>query len=478
MPRVTDRHDTMRLAFATPDRDARIPVHDPWTGGLVGSVPKATAQEVSQALDVAAAYRPTLSRNDRAEILKRTAALIEQRREVISDLITSESGLCKKDTLYETNRARDVFALAGTLCLADDGQIFAGDVTPEGKARRILTHRAPLSAISAITPFNHPLNQVAHKVAPSIATNNCMVLKPSEKTPLTALLLADLLREAGLPPEMVQIVTGDPAEVGEVLISHPKAELITFTGGVAIGKAIAARAGYRRLVLELGGNDPLIVLADADLDRAADLAVQGATRNSGQRCTAVKRILVEASVAEAFVPKVVDRALAIRVGDPMDPQTDMGTVIDEAAARAFEDKVAQAVAAGAQALHAPPRQGALFPPTVLDHVPETCPLVAEETFGPVVPILRCHDLDDIIRVANATPYGLSSGVCTDRWDAIRHLANALNVGALNVWEVPGYRTEMSPFGGIKDSGLGYKEGVAEAMKAFTTLKTLSLPWPV
>jgi putative phosphonoacetaldehyde dehydrogenase len=466
----------MRIAGERVDAARRIEVFNPWNDTLVGTVPAGSAEDVRRAFDSAAGYTPTLTRYDRARILETTATLLNERRDAISDLITAESGLCKKDTLYEVGRACDVFALAGKLCLIDDGDIYSCDISPQGKARKIFTTREPLTAISAITPFNHPLNQVAHKIAPAVATNNCMVLKPTEKTPLTALLLADVLVEAGLPGPMLSIVTGWPADIADEMLTNPHAELITFTGGVAVGKHIARTAGYRRTVLELGGNDPLIVMDDADLERASDLALAGATKNSGQRCTAVKRILVIDSVADAFVALLTEKAKRLRYGDPMDPATDMGTVIDEAAARLFEARVNDAVAQGARLLYGNERRGALYAPTVLDHVPFDCELVREETFGPVVPVIRCRDIDDVIRVSNSTAYGLSSGVCTDRWPDIQRFIRELRVGTVNVWEVPGYRIEMSPFGGIKDSGLGYKEGVLEAMKSFTTVKTFSLPW--
>ena len=205
------------------------------------------------------------------------------------------------------------------LCLQDDGQIFSCDLTPHGQKRRIYTQRDPLRCITAITPFNHPLNQVAHKVAPSIATNNKMICKPSEKTPLTALLLADVLYEAGLPPEMFSVVTGDPREIADEMLTNPNVELITFTGGVSVGKYIAKTMGYRRAVLELGGNDPIIVMEDADIDRAATLAAGGSYKNSGQRCTAVKRMIVHEKVADEFVEKLVAKTKAWKFGDPMDP---------------------------------------------------------------------------------------------------------------------------------------------------------------
>jgi putative phosphonoacetaldehyde dehydrogenase len=303
-----------------------------------------------------------------------------------------------------------------------------------------------------------------------------MVLKPSEKVPLSALLFADLLYEAGLPPEMLSVVTGDPREIADELITNPHADLVTFTGGVAIGKYIAAKAGYRRIVLELGGNDPLIVMDDADLDEASTLAVQGSYKNSGQRCTAVKRMLVHEAVAARFTELVVEKTKAWRYGDPADASVERGTVIDEAAARLCEARVDEAVAQGARLLVGNRREGALYSPTVLDRVRPEMTVVREETFGPVSPIITFKDIDEAIRISNGTAFGLSSAVCTNRLDHIARFVAELHVGTVNVREVPGYRLELTPFGGIKDSGLGYKEGEQEAMKSFTNVKTYSLPW--
>ena len=469
--------EKMRIAGTQVGNDRSIDVRNPYTGTLVGTVPKATVDDVRRAFGIAKGFRSPLTRHDRYRILYRTAEIIRSRTDEISDLITAECGICKKDSLYEVGRACDVFVFAGNAALADDGQIFSCDLTPHGKKRKVYTLREPLlGAISAITPFNHPLNQVAHKVAPSIATNNRMVLKPTEKTPLTALLLADILYEAGLPPEMFSVVTGDPKEIADEMLTNPDVDLITFTGGVAIGKYIAAKAVYKRQVLELGGNDPLIVMEDADIEEAATLAAIGSYKNSGQRCTAIKRMLVHEAVADDFVGRLLAKTKAWRYGDPMDPAVDMGTVIDEAAAQSFEAKVNDAVARGARLLHGNVRRGALYSPTLIDRVTPDMPVVKYETFGPVSPVLRFKDIDEAIRIANGTDYGLSSAVCTNRLDYITRFVTELNVGTVNVREVPGYRLELTPFGGIKDSGLGHKEGVQEAMKSFTNTKTYSLPW--
>ena len=473
--------ESMRIGGKKVDAEGVVPVHYPYTNEVIGTVPAGTAEHAAKAFEIARNYKPKLTRYERQQILFRTAELIKSRKDQLSDLITLELGLSKKDSLYEVGRAYDVYSLAGQLCILDDGQIFSCDLTPQGKPRKIFTKREPVGVISAITPFNHPLNMVSHKVAPAIATNNCVVAKPTELTPLTCIALADILYEAGLPPQMFQVVTGWPDEIGDEMVTNDNIDIITFTGGVRVGKIIAAKAGYKRAALELGGNDPLIILddlSDADLDKAAELAVAGATRNSGQRCTAVKRILVQERVADRFVEKVLAKAKAIKFGDPMDPSTDLGTVVHELAAKTFEDRVHKAAEQGAKILYNPGRQGALLPPITVDFVPHQSELVFEETFGPIVPIVRVpNDDDEVIRISNSTPFGLSSGVCTNNLSRITKFIEGLNVGTVNIWEVPGYRIEMSPFGGIKDSGNGVKEGVMEAMKFFTNVKTWSLPWP-
>ena len=473
-------NEAMRIAGEKVTSDKTINVEYPFTGEVIGTVPAGTAEHARKALDIAANYQPKLTRYERQKILQTAAEVLVKRKEEISDIITLELGISKQDSLYEVGRAFDVFSLTAQLCILDDGEIFSCDLTPHGKARKIFTIREPLTAISAITPFNHPLNMVAHKIAPSIATNNCTVCKQTELTPLTAMVLADVLYEAGLPPEMFSVVTGWPQDIGSEMIKNPNIDLITFTGSVGVGKLIAEQAGYKRTVLELGGNDPLIVLNDLDgedLKKAVELAVTGATKNSGQRCTAVKRILVQESIADQFVEMALERAKKIKFGDPMNMETDLGTVVNAQAAELFDKRVSMAEEDGAKILYHPGRKGALLPPIVVDHVDPKSELVLEETFGPVIPIIRVPNDDEaVMKISNSTAFGLSSGVCTNNFMRAKKYIQGLNVGTVNIWEVPGYRIEMSPFGGIKDSGLGYKEGVIEAMKSFTNVKTFSLPW--
>jgi aldehyde dehydrogenase (NAD+) len=261
------------------------------------------------------------------------------------------------------------------------------------------------------------------------------------------------------------------------MLAHPAVEVVSFTGGVDTGRLIADRLGYRRAVLELGGNDPLLVLRDADLDAAAALAVSGATKNSGQRCTAVKRIIADELIADELIDGIEAAAAMLTVGDPLDEETDIGTLIDEPAAALVERRTLDAVEDGARLRRGGARSGALLVPPVLDRVPPTAELVREETFGPAVPVIRVAGLDEAIAIANATAYGLSAGVVSNDLAAVTRCVRELRCGTVNVNEVPGYRTELTPFGGVKASGLGVKEGVIEAIRGMTHVKLFTLPWP-
>jgi aldehyde dehydrogenase (NAD+) len=453
-----------------------ITVRSPHDGAEAGRVALASRQDVEAAVAAARAFHDTPNRYERSKILDSTRVALEARREEFARLITSESGLALRETRYEVGRTLEVLRCAAMEALRDDGQIFSTDISPLGKARKIFTTREPLRCAAAITPFNHPLNQVAHKVAPAVAAGTPLVLKPSEKTPLTAFKFAEVLYAAGLPGPMLSVLVGPTSEVAEPLVCHPDVDLVAFTGSVSVGKKIASLAGYKKLVLELGGNDPLIILNDADLDLAVTLAAEGSYRNSGQRCTAVKRILIEEGIAAEFTRRLVEKTKEYICGDPTDENTKVGTVIDEASAVHLETVLREAVAGGAKVLIGGGRRGAFVEPTVVADVPRACRMVVCESFGPFAPILKVRDLDDALEVANSTAYGLSSGVITTNLTSAIKAIKALRCGTVNINEIPGFRTENSPFGGVKDSGLGVKEGVIEAIKACSYVKTFSLPW--
>jgi putative phosphonoacetaldehyde dehydrogenase len=453
-----------------------IDVENPYDGTLAGRVSACSHEHTQEAIQRALSLKKRLTRHERFTILDQTRRDLESQKEDFSKLITSEAGLCRRETLYEVGRACDVLQFSAMEALKDDGQIFSCDVSPQGKARKIFTLREPLNLAVAITPFNHPLNQVAHKLGPAIAAGTPLILKPSEKTPLTAIRFAELLYKNGLPGEMLSVLLGPTSQVAQALVQDERVELVSFTGSVAVGKSIARTAGYKKLVLELGGNDPLIILEDADLEHAVRLACEGSFRNSGQRCTAVKRILVQASILETFTEAFVKKAASYTCGDPASEDTMVGTVIDVPSAKALERVVVQAVSRGARILRGGKRNGALMEPTIIADVPRDAEMITSESFGPLAPILPVRDIEDAIDVANATPYGLSSGVVTRNMEHALRFVKELKCGTVNVNEVPGYRVECSPFGGIKDSGLGIKEGVIEAIKCMSTVKTFSLPW--
>ena len=453
-----------------------LQVKNPYDNSIAGTVTLANRTHAQQAIEIAIAGGKKLSRYDRYTILEKTRQLLIERKEEFAKVISAESGLAIREAIYETGRAHDVLLFAAIESLKDDGQIFSCDISPQGKQRKIFTTREPLSLAVCITPFNHPLNQVVHKVVPAIATGTPVILKPSEKTPLTAIKFAELLYEAGLPHYLLSVLLGPTEEVAEFLIKDPRVEVVSFTGSVGVGKKIAATAGYKKVVLELGGNDPIIIMEDADMDLAVHLAAEGSYRNSGQRCTAVKRILVHEKIADAFIEKFVTKSKEYICGDPSDPKTVVGTVIDEASAIYLENVLTKAVQQGAKILLGGKRNGALLEPTVITNVPRNADMVVHESFGPLAPILTFKNIDDAIALSNSTAYGLSSGVVTNNMSYAFRFIKELKVGTVNINEVPGYRIESSPFGGIKDSGLGVKEGVIEAMKYYTYVKTFSLPW--
>ncbi len=456
--------------------DNLLKVRSPYDGRLVGTVQLVSADDTEKAIQKGLAGGKALTRFERYTILDKTRHLLMERKEEFAQIISAESGLAIREARYETGRAHDVLMFSAIECLKDDGEVFSCDISPSGKARKIFTLREPIGLAVAITPFNHPLNQVAHKIAPAIAAGAPVILKPSEKTPLTAIKLVELLYEAGLPPYMLSVVLGSTADVAERLVKDDRIDLVSFTGSVAVGKMIAQTAGYKKVILELGGNDPLIVLEDADMDLAVFLAAEGAFRNSGQRCTAVKRILVQNSIIEEFTKRFIEKAKEYTCGDPADADTKVGTVIDEQSAMYLEDVVKKSVIQGAKVVLGGKRHGALMEPTVIVNVPRDAQMVMQESFGPLAPILGFSDIADAISLSNSTSFGLSAGIVTKNMELAIRFIKELKVGTVNINEVPGYRIEKSPFGGIKDSGLGIKEGVIEAIKCFTYVKTFSMPW--
>lgn len=454
-----------------------LAIRSPWNGEPAGEVALAGPEELERAIAAAlkGGKRPT--RWERAKILEKAADLLDARVEEHAQLILRETGLSLHDTRAEAARAGGILRVAAMEALRDEGVVTPGDVTAAGFARKMFTIREPAKLVAAITPFNHPLTQCAHKVAPAIAAGAPVILKPSDKTPLIAMKFAAILYEAGLPGWMLSCFTGPLETVVEPLIRDPRVEALTFTGSAAVGKKLPARAGYKRLALELGGNSEMIVLEDADLDLAARLGCAGSYSNSGQRCTAVKRFLVHRSVAEEFTERLTRRTLEEwKAGDPADLTFRVGAVITEAAAKGLEEFIRDAVDRGAELRCGGTRAGALLEPTVLANVPRDARLMREEAFGPLSPVVVIDDLDDALNLVNASPYGLSTAVMTNSLRAAQRVVAEADTGMVHVNEVPAWRLEHTPFGGVKDSGLGIKEGVREAMAFMSRVKSFSLPW--
>jgi acyl-CoA reductase-like NAD-dependent aldehyde dehydrogenase len=447
------------------------PVLDRWTASPLGSVAVDTAADVDLAVTSVASRRRVLPVAERAQVLARCAALLAGRAEEFAARSTAESGVCVKETTREVARACANLRVAAAEAERQRGEAFG----VPGQSRLAITVPEPVGVVAAITPFNRPLNQVVVKLAPAIAAGCAVVLKPSEKAPLTGLAFAELALEAGFPSEMLAVVTGEPEVVGPALAGHPLVDMVTFTGSVAAGRAVASAAAGRKLLLELGGNDPLIVLEDADLDLAARLAADGAFATAGQSCRGVKRVIVAAAVADAFAPRLVAAAQAKTFGDPRDPGTDIGPLVDDQAVSTVLGRVRAAVSSGASLLLGGERTGNVVQPTVLDEVPADATLVTEETFGPVAPVIRVRDADEAVTVANSTAYGLQSGVVTSDARAFWRVASRLRVGAVNLGEGPGFDSPYIPFGGVKASGYG-REGMRYAIAEMSAIKTITVPY--
>jgi aldehyde dehydrogenase (NAD+) len=451
-------------------------VRSPFDGALAGRLAQATPEQVTEALDGACAAT-ALPEEERAAVLDAAARHYEEHTEEAATLIAAEAGICLKHARHEVRRAVATLRASATgarrLAATDWSAPYAQPGETPAAELRVVPE--PVALAIAITPFNHPLNQVVHKVAPAIAAGAPVVLKPSEKAPLSALRLAEVLTEAGLPPGRLNVVTGAARPLVETLVTDPRVELVSFTGSVAVGRSVArtmAAGGNElvRFVPELGGNAALAVLADCDLERAARIAL-AAFDNAGQRCTAVDRILVDEPIADRFVARLTELVEGLRHGDPLDPETDVGPVIDEHAARRIERAIRDAVRDGARLCAGGERSGALVAPTVLDRVTPQMEIASRETFGPVAPVIRVRGVEDCVRIVRADRRRLAGAIATASEETALAYAKAIRVGQLSWNGPPGYRTETAPFGGFGDSGNGEREGVVHAIGSMLALRT-------
>ncbi len=448
-----------------------LEVHNPFNNELLEILPGDNRLSVLEAISRAEQYDYHLTGWQRYEILNQLCFLIEAHRKELKKIISLESGKTLSDADLEVTRAYQAFLLSAEEAKRINGELVPLDAVVGIEKGLAMVTREPIGIVAAITPFNFPLNLVAHKVGPALAANNPVIVKPSESTPITAIRLMELLHEAGLPEEMMQVVIGEPEWIVDIFCTDHRIRKISFTGSTDTGKKICHKAGLKAVSMELGGNDPMVILSDADIDAAIPIAVDGAYGNNGQRCTSIKRFVIEECIADRFIDRFVDVTRKLRVGDQLDPTVNIGPLINETAAKTVRNRIEATVKDGADLLCGGRRQGALLWPTVLDSVRNNSPLVARETFGPVAPFIRVKDFDQAIDVVNDTSYGLQSGVFTNDLCKAKSAASRIRAGGVMINRAPGFRAEHLPFGGIKNSGVG-REGIKYAVDAMTYTKTI------
>jgi glyceraldehyde-3-phosphate dehydrogenase (NADP+) len=456
-------------------RSARVlDVTTPFDGSIVGRTWLAGSDEFEQAVDAAVTAAPAmrgLPAYERASILATASAQIRSRRDEIARTIALEAGKPIKDAAVEADRAVGTFQAAADEARRLAGEVVPMDLAPHGAGRLGITRRFPLGPIAAISPFNFPFNLAAHKVAPAIAAGNTVVLKPATKTPLSALLLGDIVQSSGLPPGALNVVPMD-RETGDRLVTDERFKLLTFTGSSAVGWTMKARAGKKRVILELGGNAGVIVDRRADLDFAAKRVTGGGFAFAGQSCIAVQRVFVHETVFREFTDRLVGLVEQLKLGDPLDPSTDVGPMIEEDEAARVDSWVKEAVASGARVLIGGRRCGAaMYMPTVLTDVPLDAKVCAEEVFAPLVGVFPFSDFDRALDLVNASAYGLQAGVFTHDLEHALAAFDRLEVGGVIVNDVPTWRIDHMPYGGVKDSGLG-REGPRYTIEEMTELKLL------
>lgn len=457
------------------DHTRRMPVLDPQDGTRVDTVPMATAADMERAISAAVAgagRARCMPVHQRIALLNGAASWVEQHLESYAQTIAREGIKTIREARKEVSRCVDTLRISAEEARRVGGETIPFDQRPGSDHRFGYYVREPLGIVGAITPFNDPLNLVAHKIGPAIAGGNAIIVKPHSETPLSALRLAEAFDQTGmLPRGVLQVITGRGSEIGDVLVTDPRVRMISFTGGLDTGEAIAHKAGLKKLGMELGSNSPVIVMPDADIDLAVEANVSGAFWAAGQNCLHVQRLLVHDAIYDQFVPRFVARAQAYRVGDKLDDATDMGPLINEAAARRVEALVHEALGAGATLLTGGQRRGTFFDPTVLADVPADCPLVREEIYGPVTTLHRFRSLDEAIEISNSVNYGLQAAIFTrDVQTAFRAVAE-LHCGGVMVNESTDYRIDAMPFGGVKGSGLG-REGIKFAVQEMTEPKVV------
>ena len=451
-----------------------VEVRSPYSGDSVGRVAKAGAEETRRAVDAAhRAMQERLPAHKREEILVRVAGALGRRHEEVARLISDEAGKPLKAARVEAARAMSTYTFAAVEARKLAGDMVPMDAAQAGEGKLAFTLRRPIGVVGAISPFNFPLNLVAHKIAPALAAGCAVVLKPASQTPMSALLLAELEEEAGLPPGWLNVVVGPASEIGDVLVDDERVKLITFTGSSEIGWNLKERAAKKRVNLELGNATPLIVAADADLETAAAKVSQNAFAFAGQSCISVQRVYVERRAYDEFVDRLIPLVEALKVGDPADEDTDVGPVIDEDARVRILDWIK---ATSGDLLTGGELEGELIRPTVIANPGRDDDVSCQEVFGPVCTVTAVGSLDEAIELANGTRYGLQAGIFTTSLDSALRAAQGLEFGGITVNEAPTFRSDQMPYGGIKDSG-NTREGPHYAVREMTEERLVVVELP-
>jgi acyl-CoA reductase-like NAD-dependent aldehyde dehydrogenase len=442
-------------------------VRSPYSGEVVGRVAKAGAEETRRAIEAAeAAMREPLPAHKRAEILVRVAAALGRRHEEVARLISDETGKPMKAAKVEASRAMSTYTFAAVEARKLAGEIVPMDASQAGEGKLAFTMRKPIGVVGAISPFNFPLNLVAHKIAPALAAGCAVVLKPASQTPLSALLLAELETEAGLPPGWLNVVVGPASDIGDVLVEDERVKALTFTGSSGVGWKLRERAPRKRVNLELGNSTPMIIEADADIEAAANATAQHGFSFAGQSCISIQRVYVQRSAYDDFVERLIPKVEQLVVGDPADEETDVGPVIDEDARERILEWIDEARDAGAEILTGGDLEGELIRPTLIANPSPELKVSCEEVFGPVVTLTPYDTLDEALDLANGTKYGLQAGIFTMNLDNALRAAEELEFGGVTVNEAPTFRADQMPYGGVKESG-NTREGPAYAVRELT-----------
>ncbi|MBA4549949.1 aldehyde dehydrogenase family protein [Thermoactinomyces intermedius] len=464
----------MFLAGTWVGRPQTIEVRNPQDDSLISTVPAATKEDALYAVEQAKEGADIIARmpvHERMAVLNRAADWIDEHRETYARTIALEGSKTIREARKEVARCIETIRISAEEARRIHGETIPFDQMPGSENRVGYYYRFPVGVIAAITPFNDPLNLVAHKVGPAIAGGNAIIVKPTSVTPLSAILLAEAFDKAGLPPKVLSVITGSAKDVGQTLVTHPDVRMVSFTGGLSTGEKIARQAGLKKISMELGSNSPVIVLKDADLDEAVASCVSGAFWAAGQNCLGVQRIYIEEAVFEEFKDQFTAKTQKYRVGDKLSELTDMGPMINEKEARRVESWVNEAVEKGASLLCGGKRDGAFYQPTVLTNLPEDCTLAREEVFGPVVILYPVPDLETAIFEANQVNYGLQAGIFTKDLEKAYRAIREVDVGGIMINDSSDYRIDGMPFGGVKGSGLG-REGVRFALEEMTEIKVV------